>query len=91
MHLDFDDMEKEEQLTKKHQKPDDVKIQGRQQNYLSQSREFFAQKSTKNARSKLLVAKSLAIGDGSQKYDWLYNEEETPRDATNRDENMQTD
>ena len=35
MHLDFDDMEKEGEPSKKHQKHDDVKIQGRQHNYLS--------------------------------------------------------
>ena len=58
---------------------------------MSKNEEFGGQKSVKNVRSKLLVAKSLAIGRAGQKYDWLFNEDETPRNPTDTDENVQTD
>jgi hypothetical protein len=44
-----------------------------------------------NPRSKLLVAKSLAIGREGQKYDWLFNDDETPRNVPNNAENLETD
>ena len=45
----------------------------------------------RNQRSKLLVAKSLAIGGGEQKYGWLFNEDETPRNSGTANENMDTE
>jgi hypothetical protein len=64
---------------KEHQKQDDVSNPDRRNQYMSKKSSNEGGNGARNHRSKLLVAKSLAIGGGAQKYDWLFNEDETPR------------
>lgn len=90
MHLNFDPFEHEDP-EKEHQKPDDVIIPDRRNRYLSKNSSNEGRHGQRNPRSKLLVAKSLAIGGGEQKYDWLFNEDETPRESKTNNENLNTE
>jgi hypothetical protein len=90
MHLNFDGFD-HDGSQKEHQKPDDVIIPDRRNQYMSKNSSNEGVNAVRNQRSKLLVAKSLAIGGGEQKYGWLFNEDETPRNPGTANENMDTE
>lgn len=90
MHLNFDAFGLEDNEIA-HQKQEDVNVPDRRDHYRSKNSSNEGSNGRRNKRSKLLVAKSLAIGGGEQKYDWLFNEDETPRDPKDGHENMDSD
>ena len=90
MHLNFE-INDQDLAEKEHQKQEDVIIPDRRNRYLSKQSSNEGMNGRMNQRSKLLVAKSLAIGGGEQKYDWLFNEDETPRNANSGNEDPDTE
>ena len=80
MHLNFDAFD-HDGSQKEHQNQDDVIIPDRRNQYLSKNSSNEGVNGIRNNRNKLLVAKSLATLGGEQKYDWLFNEDETPRNV----------